>query len=383
MEGQSMSGHIRRRGERSWELKFDLGRDPVTGKREIRYHSFRGTKRQAQAELTGRTADVQRGNYVEVTTETVGGFMNTWARDVASLHVTPKTLERYNELIKNQVQPHIGHRPIQKLRPIELTNLYATLIRDGLAPRTVGHVHRLLHRAFCDAVTSDILTKNIVSSVNPPKVPEEEIEIVREDGIKPLLQKLRDRPLYMITTLALATGMRRGELLALRWQDVDLDGGSIGVERSLEETRAGLRFKSPKTKKGRRTITIPPSIVAKLRAHRKDQQEHRLAIGAGKAPADALVFPAWNGSPRSPHALTKEWRLVMTETGMEVSFHALRHTHASSMIAAGVDVLTISRRLGHASASITLDIYGHLFKNTDDRAAQAVEALFGKVGGAK
>jgi integrase len=109
----------------------------------------------------------------------------------------------------------------------------------------------------------------------------------------------------------------------------------------------------------------------------------RLAIGAGKAPADALVFAAWDGSPRSPNALSKEWKAAMTEAEMKVSLHALRHTHASSLIAAGVDVLTISRRLGHASPSITLDVYGHLFKNIDDRAAQVIEALFGKVRGSQ
>lgn len=373
-----MAGSIRRRGEQSWELKFDLGRDPVTGKRETRFRSFKGTKREAQAELTRLTAEAQRGAYVEATTETVGGFMDRWSRDWAALNVSPKTLERYRELIKNQIIPHIGSRPIQKLRAVDLTDLYATLVRDkGLAPRTVGHVHRLLHHALGHALTWEVIAKNVASLVKPPKVPTAEVEIIREDDIKAVLQKLRDKPLYPIVTLALATGMRRGELLALRWQDVDLDGGTISVERSLEETKAGLRFKGPKTEHGTRTINIPPSIVAELRTHWRDQQKRRLAIGAGKSPADALVFPAWNGGPRSPHAVSKEWRLAR----LGVSFHALRHTHASSLIAASVDVLTISRRLGHASPSITLDVYGHLFKNTDDRAAQAVEALFSKVGG--
>jgi integrase len=127
------------------------------------------------------------------------------------------------------------------------------------------------------------------------------------------------------------------------------------------------------------TITIPPSIVAELRLHWKEKQERRLALGAGKAEADALVFPTWDFAVRSPNALTKEWSVAMAEAGMAVSLHSPRHTHASSLIAAGVDVLTISRRLGHASPTITLGIYGHLFSNTDDRAAQVIEALFAKV----
>ena len=173
--------------------------------------------------------------------------------------------------------------------------------------------------------------------------------------------------------------MRRGELLALRWQDVDLDGGKLRVEQSLEQTKAGLQFKSPKTKHGRRSITLPASLVAELRAHWTAQQQQRLALGLGKAPDDALVFATWDGNARSPNALTKEWSVQMAAAGLKVTLHALRHTHVSSLIAAGVDILTISRRLGHASPTITLGVYGHLFSNTDDRAAQVMEAMFARV----
>jgi integrase len=202
-----------------------------------------------------------------------------------------------------------------------------------------------------------------------------EIEIIREDQIQIVLRKLRGRSIYMIAALALSTGMRRGELLGLRWQDIDLNSGTLRVVQSLEQTKAGLRFKAPKTKHGRRTITLPPSIAAELRMHWKQQQEQRLALGLGKAPETALVFPTWDGKPRSPGALTKEWTRAMKGADMKVTLHALRHTHASSLIAAGVDVLTISRRLGHASPTITLGVYGHLYSNTDDRAAQIMEAM--------
>src|SRR5579859_330906 len=225
-----MSGSIRRSGERSWELKFDLGRDSV-GKRQTRYRSFKGSKRAAQAELTRLTAATQRGDYVEASKDTIGDFITRWSRDWAEANVSPKTLERYNELIKNQIIPHIGSRPIQKLRPVDLNELYAKLLRDGLASRTVGHVHRLLHRVLGHAVAWDVIIKNVASVVKPPKVEAEEIEIVRD--ITKLLQTLRGKSLYPIAMLALATGMRRGELLALRWQDVDFDAGTVRVERSL------------------------------------------------------------------------------------------------------------------------------------------------------
>ena len=327
-----MSGHIRRRGKRSWQIKFDLGRDD-TGKRQTRYHNYVGTRRGAEAELTRLTAEALRGSYVDATAETVSGFLKRWDRDWASTHVSPKTAERYRGLVDKQIDPHIGNRPIQKLRAVDLSELYAKLLREprsktnanGLAPRTVGHVHRLLHRALGHAATWGVVVQNVASLVSPPRVPSTEIEIIREEEIKAVLQKLRGRSMYMIATLGLATGMRRGELLALRWQDVDLDGGKLRVERSIEQTKAGLRFKSPKTKHGRRTITIPPSIAAELRVHRKEQQERRLALGTGKAPVDALVFPT--GILRQKPECTDQGMVVRHGRGRNGSFAPLPAAH--------------------------------------------------------
>ena len=218
--------------------------------------------------------------------------------------------------------------------------------------------------------------------MHPPRVAATEIEIIREDEIRLVLSALRSRdlPLYTIATLALATGMRRGELLAVRWLDVDLEAGRVRVERSLEQTKIGLRFKEPKTKHGRRSITIPPAVVADLRAHWKAAQEQRLALGLGRSAPDDLVFTMWDGSPRKPNALTNDWLRASAVSGRRINLHALRHTHASSLIAAGIDILTISRRLGHANPKITLSVYGHLYGNTDDKAAQAVEAMFARIG---
>ncbi len=177
-----------------------------------------------------------------------------------------------------------------------------------------------------------------------------------------------------IAKLALATGMRRGELLALRWQDIDLDRGRITVARSLEQTKAGLRFKETKTRHGRRNITLPISAVADLRAHWRERQEIRLRLGIGKSPPDSLVFCDIEGNPTIPQSVSQAWGKVAEAAKVEATFHSLRHTHASHLIAAGVDILTISRRLGHASPTITLDVYGHLMPQTDDKAAAAIEA---------
>jgi integrase len=164
--------------------------------------------------------------------------------------------------------------------------------------------------------------------------------------------------------------------LALRWKDVDLDKGIIRIEQSVEQTKDGLRIKAPKTRHGRRNISISPWLIAELRAHRTKQQEHRLALGQGRTPDSALVFARWDGKLRSPHLVSQKFTQAMKKLKIKCRLHGLRHTHVSQLIAAGLDVLTISRRIGHSSPKTTLDVYGHWFSNTDEKAAAIIEAAF-------
>jgi integrase len=191
-----------------------------------------------------------------------------------------------------------------------------------------------------------------------------------------VLAKLEGHTLFPMVSLALATGLRRGELLGLQWGDIDLDAGTLRVERSLEETKEGLRLKSPKTKSERRNIALPSGSVDMLRALKVQQMEIRLALGLGKPDAETLVFSDIEGRLLKPHTISRAWRRVVAAKKLPaVTFHALRHTHASMLINAGVDILTISRRLGHSKASVTLDVYGHLIGGADEAAALAIEGV--------
>ena len=240
-----------------------------------------------------------------------------------------------------------------------------------------NHVHRLLHRALGHAGTWGLAQGNVASLVEPPKVDTAEVVILEKDQIVRLLKHVKGRTLHPILMLALATGARRGELLALRMRDFDPAKGTIRIERSLEQTKAGLRFKSPKTKHGRRTISVPPVVLATLKVHILKVQERRLLLGLGRAGRDDLLFPRWDGEVRSPHWLTQKFQLCMTALKIErVTLHCLRHTHASQLIASGMDVLTISRRLGHGSPAITLTVYGHLMTGADAKAAEVMEQAF-------
>lgn len=375
-----MTGHIRRRGRTSWELKYDAGVDPLTGRRVTRYASVKGSRRDAQEALTKLLHARDTGAAVDPTKETMSQFLDRWS-DSVETKVSPKTQERYAELLRLHVMPHIGPTPIQKLTAADLDRLYSRLLRDsGLAPRTVGHVHRLLHKALSVALKWGVVARNVVDAAEPPLVPHTEQAILLEDQAHILLNGLRGDFLYLPVLILLTTGLRRGELLAVRWRDLDLEVETMRVEQSLEQTKGGMRFKSPKTKHGRRSVTLPAIAVAELRRHRKAQQEMRLQLGIGRLPDDVPVISTYDGKPYSPDALTLRWRRALVRLNLpRVTLHSLRHTHASALIAAGMDVLTVSRRLGHSSPSITLSVYAHKFANRDAEAARLMDAAFGTI----
>jgi integrase len=369
-----MKGHIRRRGNH-WAIVIDA--QDAAGKRKRRWHSFVGTKREAQVECARLIAARQDGTPVDPSRITVAQYLDRFERDWVALHVSAHSAARYKGAL-GHVRRNLCDLQLQKLRPAGVAALYAALSRAGLAARTIGLVHAVLHRALAQAKIWGLVRDNAADVVKPPKASRQETPMLQPVQASELLERLHGHPLYMLASLALATGMRRNELLALRWQDVNLDAGRLTVERSLEQTAAhGVRAKSPKTTKGRRTISLPASTVAELRVHWREQQEQRLELGAGKSRPDSPVLATWDGKFMSPSAFAHAWRCQMRAVGMDVKLHMLRHTHASMLIAAGVDILTISRRLGHASATITLNVYGHLIHGTDIRAAQVIDAALG------
>lgn len=375
-----MSGHIQKRGKNSWRLKFDAGID-ASGQRRTRYYTFRGSKREAEIKLAQLVTENVKGVYVDTTKLTLGDFIERWLRDWAASHVSPATLQGYENKLRKHVVRRIGDLPLQRLRALELNDLYATLLKERLAARTVAHVHRILRRVLGHAHKWNLTQQNVAALVSPPRVATTELEILDPAQVAALLQRLEGHSIYPLTVLALATGMRRSELLALRWCDVDLNKAMLRVERSLEQTvKGGLRFKEPKTRHARRSISLPVTAVTVLRTHWKAQQEGRLQLGQGKVAADALVFTTWDGEPQSPNGLSKEWSRVLKQAKLPaVTLHSLRHTHASYLISAGHDVVAVSRRLGHGSPLITLGAYAHLFPNADDRAAVSVETMFARL----
>jgi integrase len=386
-----MTGNITRRGLHSWRLKFEAGeRDAATGKRRTRYVTVRGTKKDAQRELIRLVAEVETGVAVDPSKVTVADYLRAritqWE---AAEEISAKSAERYRELIENQIVPYLGSKQLQKLRPLDIENWHTALRtsgrkdgKGGISARTIGHAHRVLSKALRQAARHALVAKNVAAEEGAPKVEVAEVVILTEDRIAELLAKLACRAIYARVIVTLFTGVRRGELLALRWSNTDLDAKIMRIREALEETKAhGIRFKRAKTKSGRRDITLPDIVIDTLREHRRLQLEQRIALGLGKLPDDALVFADLDGNPRSPRAFSGDWAEVAESIGMaDITLHALRHTHASQLIDAGVDVVTISKRLGHASPNITLQIYAHLFRKRDDKAAEAINMALAGLG---
>jgi integrase len=383
-----MNGHIRRRGERSFELKYDLGIDPRTGQRRTRYVSFRGSKREANAKLAELVAAVGTGSHIDVTKTTIVEFVRTridqWE---ASGKIGTRTAERYRQLAVNQIAPHIGAIVLQKLTALDIEHWHTILLtngrvrggKGGIAPRTVRHCHRLLSEALDDAV-GNVVSRNVLKEkrAKPPRVPDIEKIIVQD--VPAFIDRMKPRgERYSVPTMtAMFTGLRIGEVLALRWGRVDLERRVIKVHENLEVTKKyGLRFKSPKTKAGRREVTLPNILVDAVREYRKAQLEQRMKLGAGKIQNDDLLFTDIEGAPLHPYHYGTNWSACAENNGFPgITFHALRHTHVSQLIDQNVDIVTISKRIGHSSPEITLRTYSHLFARDDGKAAAAINAAF-------
>lgn len=388
------AGHIQARGPATWRLKFEADRDPATGKRKIQYVTVKGTKKKAQAELTRLLAARDAGAAVEPDKVSVADYMCSWIATAETATISPKTAERYHGLIEHQIIPHLGAIPLQKLRGNHIATWHATLLREGgrgapgkasglpLSARTVGHAHRVLHKALGDAVRRELLFRNPADLISPPKVAAKEMKILNGDHVQDVLEAMRETAIYPQIVVLLSTGMRRGEVAGLQWGDVDLDGKKLRVERSVEKTKAGLRIKGPKTAHGRRLIALPDTAVTVLRQHRKATMETRLALGAGRLPDDAFVFGTIEGRLRDPDRITQDWKRFTAARGLpKVTLHSLRHSHASALIAAGTDAVTVSRRLGHGNPAVTLGVYAHLFDKGDEGAMKAIEDIFGGQNG--
>ncbi|MCZ6666655.1 MAG: site-specific integrase [Gammaproteobacteria bacterium] len=374
------SGNITRRGKGSWRLKYDLPPDPKTGERRTRYLTVRGTKKEAEAKLAATLTEINEGTFVDASRVTFGDFARRWIETSPAARVSVKTLEGYSDILRVQLVPTLGPIRIQDITYDDIELLYAQLAKTGhrngggLAPQTIRHVHALLSQIMRSALKKRLIHSNPMEVVeNVPVVERPAIVVLDEHQLHTLLRSLKGTKLYAPSLLAASTGMRRGEVLALRWRDIDFADQTLTVTQSLEESRSGLRFKQPKTQSSRRPIALPDSVVGVLIEHRRTQAEQRIALGLGRDDND-LVFTTVDGRTRIPRNFTRDFSKAVKATGLPaITFHGLRHTHITHLLKAGVPVKVVSERVGHANISITLQTYAHVMLGMQKDAAALIE----------
>ncbi len=375
-----MKGHIRNRGKNSWAIVLDLDRSPE-GRRRQKWHAVRGTKRDAERELARLLHELNTGAYVEPARMTVGEYLERWLADYAKNNVAAKTFERYAEIVRIHLKPAFGYLRLPKLQPLHIQGYYSKALSEGrrdgkggLSAQTVLHHHRVLHGALRQAVRWQLLPRNPADAVQPPRPVRKEMKALDEAGTVSLLKAAKSSRLHRPIFLAVTTGLRRGEFLALRWDAVDLDRGVLSVREALEQTKEGVRFKQPKTRGSRRTVDLPGLIVEELRRHKVEQAEQKLSLGPAYQDHD-LVFPEPDGRPWAPDRFTSAFSALVCRAGMKgLRLHDLRHTHATQLLSQGVHPKIVSERLGHATVAITLDTYSHVLPGMQEEAAQKIDA---------
>ena len=375
-----MRGHVYKRSKDSWTIVFDIGADPVTGKRRQRSRAVRGTKKDAERELSKEAVKLAEGRYFESSRITFGKFLDQWLTDYVASSVQATTEVRYRSIVERHLKPKLGSVPLSQLRPSHLTKVYGEWLHDGrydgkgLSAQTVMHHHRVVSEALGHAVKWQFVQTNVALSVDPPKVRRTEMKTLDRDNVAKLLRSPDPSRILPIVSFAVKTGMRQGEILALRWPDLDFERRVAEVRRTVRHLpRQGFVFSEPKSRMGRRSVSLPASLVEELRSLKASQAEGKLLLGSDYQDA-GLVFCRSTGLPRYATTLKRQFGRLLASSGVPgVRFHDLRHSHATLMLQQGIHPKVVSERLGHASIQITLDTYSHVLPGLQDAAAERLD----------
>ncbi len=377
-----MRGHIYRRSKGSFTLKYELGPDPVTGRRRQKTSTVRGTRRDAEKELARILHDLDRGTFVEPTSMTVSEFTKTWLETYVKPNLRARTFARFEGIVRLYINPVLGNVKLRDLNPRHINEAIAAWRRNGradgrgeLSPQTVFNQYRCLRRCLNHAVQWGYLSRNPVASCDAPRVPRKEVRALTEDQARELLEVAGDTEMGRLILVALHTGLRRGELLALRFEDVDWERDSLKVSRSVVRLPGeGFVFTAPKSKSSNRRVVLTKSALAALSRQRAIRAERRLALGT-EFEDNGLVFAAQNGSPRDQTVFYRQFKRLAAAAGVpHATPHMLRHTCATMHLRNGRHPAVVAQILGHSDVGTTMNIYSHVAMDLQEEAAELLEA---------
>lgn len=365
-----MRGNVRQRAKGTWTLTIELPPDPATGKRRQGYETVRGTKRDALRRLNDLQADVNKGEYVTPGRMTVGSFLDQWLDSHVATTTRATTDHEYVGYARRYIRPKLGHLPLNKLQASHIQEPLADMNQKGLSPQTVRHCRAILKNALGKAVKWGLLHRNPADGTTPPRPDKRKMRALTPDEVELLLSAAQQSNWYMPIFLSLWTGMRRSELLGLRWRDVDLVLGTIHVALAMHRLKGGLTiYEEPKSRWGRRSLPMPPSLTILLRDHSTRREATCRSMGSSlDLDEQILMWP--DGRSMLPNSLSHAFSRIAQKAGLTgVRLHDMRHSHASLMLREGVPAKVIQERLGHASISTTMDLYAHLLPGIQEEAA--------------
>ncbi len=357
-----MKGSIKQRGN-SYQVRVSLGKDLASSKYRNYFETVSGPKKEAERRLRVLLTKIDRGVFVRPSKCTLGEYLKMWLLDCVKPNLSSRTYELYSYICEKHILPTLANVSLIEIKPTHLQHLYAEKQVAGLSNRTVQLIHVTLNKALNNAVKTELLSRNVVKAVDTPKVQRHEMRTMSETDIQLFLEMAHSTQYYSLFYTALFTGMRRAELLALRWQDVDLLLCQLSVIRS-------------KTNKSRRMISLSPSTVAVLQEHREAQEKLRQSLELPSISDSDPVFSHYDGSPLLPNSVTHAWIKLTRRCGLDgIRLHDARHTHASLLLKQGVHPKIVQERLGHAGIAITLDLYSHVAPGLQEAAANKFDDI--------
>ena len=334
-----MRGRIVQRAKKkgTWSIVLELDKDVATGKHRQQWITVQGSRRDAEKRLAELLHQKDTGTFIKPDNTTFADYLKTWLSDYAKPNLPPRTIEGYEYILTKHLIPALGNLPLAQLKPEHLGKYYSEKQRFGLSAQTVRHHHTVIHKALKTAMEGELLNHNVADTVQCPRTQQTEIQTWNESEVSQFLETAKGSQYYPLFYIALFTGMRRSELLALRWCDIDFILSELHVSRSLHVLTGGqVILRAPKTKTGKRTIVLPPSAFMVLTEYRKQREAEALLLGKPISD-DSLVFSTPpDYKPFLPNTVTHFWNKIIRRIGIKhIQLHDARHTHASLMLKQG------------------------------------------------
>ncbi|MCZ8518857.1 site-specific integrase [Paenibacillus caseinilyticus] len=370
-----MKGYFRKRGEK-WSFSVDLGPDPATGKRRQKTVSGFKTKKEAERACAELIAAIEGGTYSNNPKQNLETYLTEWLQSKA-ITLKKNTFASYTNIVTHHLIPAFGKIELTKLTPAHISKFHAELLNDkGLKEGTVRDIHKVLTTALNQAVKWGMLQKNVASLVEKPRPRAKELSVWNEEEAKRFIKTAVKSRSYIAFLLAISTGMRQGEILGLRWKDVDLVGKTIYVSQTLSHDGKELTA-GAKTKSGSRKISIDDTLANELKKQKSRVSREKMQTEPGKYTDLDLVVPTSKGTPVTPRNLSRSFYALMEDAKVPtITFHDMRHTHATLLLSQGIHPKVVAERLGHADMRTTLEIYSHVLPDIQKDAATKFGAMF-------